>query len=219
MNNEIMVVSDFTTTLKNPELKEITIDILKATASAVTAEKTIVTGLYTVLTDDLWEEDFESMTQYAEALGYSKGYLSQVKRAGHFYEMLPDDAEDYSKVSSGTAYEYGAFKTFEEFLKFVEYCDSEKKPVLVGAKRAHELVADYKKYLDAIVVTDAKEVTDGETEGETETDSETEGDTPKVEKIITHVAYKGKDYTIEIDEDILKEWLKAYSVKSEKIKQ
>ena len=209
MNNELMNLENLNLELKNHELKALTIDIITASAAAVKAERTIVQAMYEVLQNDLWEEDFDSMTQYAEAIGYTKGYVSQVKRAGAFYAMLPDDDSLYSKVSTGTAYEYGAFKTFEDFLKFVDYCDSNKKPVLVGAKTAHELVVEYKKSLNDIIST-AEEVTEDSTEDSTE-------EKPII-KITTHIAYKGKDYTIECDEDILEEFLKAYKVKVEKIK-
>ena len=165
--------------LANKELgKQIAI-ITEAIRMGKNAQWDVVFAVNEIISEELWEDDFDSQKEFAEYMNLSNASISQYKRALLF---LKATGISYDKLSVGNAYllstfvladeEKGVYDV-QEYVEFEEWCKANGIDLLnLTQKSLRSAIADFKSKDNAV---------DDETEDETE-DSEATEDSEKTGK-------------------------------------
>lgn len=118
--NEMMLLTDNAiATLNNAELKVSLYKVAEASATEAKSAWVKAVELVKVVRDELFEDDFDSETEFANFCGVSKAMLSQFKGAVKFME---ENGLELGAYSVGKAYMLSTMSA-EEFEEFITYCN------------------------------------------------------------------------------------------------
>ena len=180
--------------LANSELKKAVVNIKTAEVQGKRSAWVIANEYNKIMSDELFEDDFQSKGEFADFMGVSNGLLSQYNKAVEFIRSQVDRFNP-DNTTVGKAY---MLSCLDDLKDFIAYCDSEK--IVIEELSDNGLKQVIKEYKN-IVTVDETETDETETD-ETETD-ETE-DTEEV-NTLEYI----KELIADLTPEELKE-LKAY---------
>lgn len=127
-----------TTTLANKELAKSILSINKAVEAGNKSSWAVAEEFTRIISEELFEDDFDNEKQFAEFVGITKGYLSQCKHAVDFKNAFPNIETTVSK-----AYLFSTIEDFEDFQNWVleEY---NAQPYEFSDKVVKDLIKEYK---------------------------------------------------------------------------
>lgn len=162
---EIMLISkENIATLKNKDLRNNLNTMLKAMDSANKSMWQYAVSITNIVNGALFNDDFESQTDFAKYINVSKATISQYKMAVAFMTKHPEynmDKGNY-KLSVAHCVNLSTLEDFDDFKKYV----SNIRGIIteiddMPAKKVRTLVSEYKKYKESgeVVATlgDSKE--------------------------------------------------------------
>lgn len=175
--------------LANSELKKAVVNIKTAEVQGKRSAWVIANEYNKIMSDDLFEDDFQSKSEFADFMGVSNGLLSQYNKAVEFIRSQVDRFNP-DNTTVGKAY---MLSCLDDLKDFIAYCDSEK--IVIEELSDNGLKQVIKEYKNIVTVD------------ETETD-ETETDETEDAEEINTLEYI-KELIADLTTEELKE-LKAY---------
>lgn len=126
-----------TTTLANKELAKAILNINKAVEAGNKSSWDVAEEFTRIISNELFEDDFDNEKQFAEFVGITKGYLSQCKHAVDFKKAFPN-----VETTVGKAYLFSTIEDFEDFQNWVleEY---NAQPWEFSDKAVKDLIKEY----------------------------------------------------------------------------
>lgn len=180
--NEMMNAT-MTTALSNSELNSKVETIKKAIEVGNTSTWMQAKAYFDIVTDELYEDDFANLGDFATYMGVSKGLISQYTKAWEYYENNTGLFE-FDKLSVGRTYILSTLK--EKAVEFRDWCISNNRDLYsmsdAGLKKT---IKEWKEENEAVDV-DATEETEAVEQG-TEVDEQEE---------IIRIEYNGNIYDI-----------------------
>ena len=148
--------------LANSELKKAVVNIKTAEVQGKRSAWVIANEYNKIMSDELFEDDFQSKGEFADFMGVSNGLLSQYNKAVEFIRSQVDRFNP-DNTTVGKAY---MLSCLDDLKDFIVYCDSEKIVIEdLSDNGLKQVIKEYKN----IVTVDETETDETETD-ETETD-------------------------------------------------
>lgn len=186
MSTEIKVNEMFTE-LGCKELKKELKTIVLADEMGKKSAWTVAESYHKIITEELFEEDFENAKEFSEYIGVSKSTISQYVNAVDFVKNY-DTIFSTNKLTVGKAYMLSTLK--EDVGMFIEWCEVHDRLIeAMSDKGLKDTIKEWKEELEAVEV-EAEEV---EAEAEVEEPSEEEFED------VAMIEYGGKVYFIPLD--------------------
>ena len=186
--NEMMTATQ-TTALSNPELNTKVESIRKAIEIGNTSAWVQAKAYFDIVSDELYDDDFANLADFATYMGVSKGLISQYTKAWEYYES--SSVFEFDRLTVGKTYILSTLK--EKDIEFKDWCLSNDRDLYsmsdAGLKAT---IKEWKKDLEAID-TEAQE---NEVSEENEVSDETVD--------VVRIEYNGNIY--EIPADVLEQY-------------
>lgn len=180
--NEMMNVTN-NTALSNSELNTKVESIRKAVELGITSTWVQAKAYFDIVSDELYDDDFENLADFASYMGVSKGLISQYTKAWEYYDTNTGLFE-FDRLSVGKTYILSTLK--EKAVDFKDWCVSNNRDLYsmsdAGLKKT---IKEWKEENEAVEV-DATEETEA-VEQETEAVEQEE---------IIRIEYNGNIYDI-----------------------
>lgn len=190
--NEMMNVT-MTTALSNSELNSKVETIKKAIEVGNTSTWMQAKAYFDIVTDELYEDDFANLGDFATYMGVSKGLISQYTKAWEYYENNTGLFE-FDKLSVGRTYILSTLK--EKAVEFRDWCVSNNRDLYAMSDAGLKAtIKEWKKELEAIDMDDTEATEETGETGETEATEETE---------VVRIEYNGNVY--EIPTEVLEQY-------------
>ena len=191
---------DKTSKLANKELSAQVSIIEKALIAGKKAQWDLTFAVAKIVTEELWEDDFENQEKFAAYMNLSSGSISQYKGAVKFITATGASTQD---ISVGNAYllstmikivedNNGVSYDSTEYLNFEKYCKENKIDLLhLTQKGLKEALSEYKKSLESVEEVESEEV-------ETKEDSKEEDSKEEITEEVNNdiVILQGKEYNV-----------------------
>ena len=191
--NEMMNTTN-NTALSNSELNTKVESIRKAVELGITSTWVQAKAYFDIVSDELYDDDFENLADFASYMGVSKGLISQYTKAWEYYDNNTGLFE-FDKLSVGKTYILSTLK--EKAVEFRNWCNSNNRDLYsmsdAGLKKT---IKEWKDELEAVEV-DVTEETEAVEQGTEEVEEQTE---------LIRIEYNGNIY------DIPAEVLEQYKV-------
>ena len=175
--------------LANLELKKAVVNIKTAEVQGKRSAWVIANEYNKIMSDELFEDDFQSKGEFADFMGVSNGLLSQYNKAVEFIRTQIDRFNP-DNTTVGKAY---MLSCLDDLKDFIAYCDSET--IVIEELSDNGLKQVIKEYKNIVTVD------------ETETDETETDETEEAEEVNT-LEYI-KELIADLTPEELKE-LKAY---------
>ena len=180
--NEMMNVTN-NTALSNSELNTKVESIRKAVELGITSTWVQAKAYFDIVSDELYDDDFENLADFASYMGVSKGLISQYTKAWEYYDTNTGLFE-FDKLTVGKTYILSTLK--DKAVEFKNWCASNNRDLYsmsdAGLKKT---IKEWKDENEAVEV-DATEETEA-----------VEQDTEAVEQEeIIRIEYNGNIYDI-----------------------
>ena len=161
--NEMMNVTN-NTALSNGELNLQVEKIKKAVEVGNTSAWIQAKAYYDIVSDELYDDDFENLTDFATYMGVSKSLISQYTKAWEYCENNAGLFE-FDRLSVGRTYILSALK--EKAVEFKEWCISNNRDLYAMSDAGLKgTIKEWKNELEAVEVeaTEETEAVEQETE-------------------------------------------------------
>lgn len=156
--------------LANSELKKAVVNIKTAEVQGKRSAWVIANEYNKIMSDELFEDDFQSKGEFADFMGVSNGLLSQYNKAVEFIRTQVDRFNP-DNTTVGKAYMLSCLDDLKDFLS---YCDSEKIGIEeLSDNGLKQVIKEYKN----IVTVDETETDETETDETEETEDAEEVNT------------------------------------------
>ena len=143
--------------LANSELKKAVVNIKTAEVQGKRSAWVIANEYNKIMSDELFEDDFQSKGEFADFMGVSNGLLSQYNKAVEFIRSQVDRFNP-DNTTVGKAY---MLSCLDDLKDFIVYCDSEKIVIEdLSDNGLKQVIKEYKN----IVTVDETETDETETD-------------------------------------------------------
>lgn len=188
MNGTGLTVANVTT-LASKELTVELFNIMNAINEGNKSAWEVARAYKRIIDDELFDEDFENVQEFALYVGVSKSTISQYIKA---VEFVDKHEFDYSMFTVGSAYLLSTL-TDEEFIDFVKWVEEQNIDITsMSVKAIRNLIKEYesKDDVEEDVVEDS---TDNEDSSESDEDSE-------------EITVDGRESAIEIIKSLMEQY-------------
>ena len=180
--------------LANKELKKSIVNIKVAELTGKQSAWIVAVEYDKIIKGELFEEDFESKTEFANVMGVSGGLISQYTKAVEFIKTCEADNKSMFNKDNTTVGKAYMLAGLEDLQDFISYCESEGINIIeLSDGGLKQTIKAYKN----LVVVDETDADDVDTDADVDADADDEDDVDKVEYI--------KELLQELTSDELKE--------------
>lgn len=195
MNGNALTVASVTT-LSSKELTVELFNIMNAINEGNKSAWEVARAYKRIIDDELFDEDFENVQEFALYVGVSKSTISQYIKA---VEFVDKHEFDYSMFTVGSAYLLSTL-TDEEFIDFVKWVEEQNIDITsMSVKAIRNLIKEYesKDDIEEDVIEDS---TDNEDSSESDEDVEEEVTVSDRESAIALIKSLMEEYNITVEE-------------------
>lgn len=172
MSNEILVTMEAVNELTNTELKKEVVNYLTAGKSIANSRWIMATAIYNIVKSELFDEDFDTDTQFYEFINIKKSNASQLVNATDF---MIREGLDFNLYSVGKAYALSTL-SIDEYIDFMIYVNERDISISsMSDKALINLIKEWKASQIEDVVEEQEEEEEQEQEQEQEQEIDKEG--------------------------------------------
>ena len=199
MNGTSLTVANVTT-LSSKELTVELFNIMNAINEGNKSAWEVARAYKRIIDDELFDEDFENVQEFALYVGLSKSTISQYIKA---VEFIDKHDFDYSMFTVGSAYLLSTL-TDEEFIDFVKWAEEQEIDLTtMSVKALRNLIKEYdsKDEVEEDVIEDEDEdSTDNDDSNDSDEDVEEEVTVSDRDGAIALIKSLMEEYNITVEE-------------------
>lgn len=168
--------------LANSELKKAVVNIKTAEVQGKRSAWVIANEYNKIMTDELFEDDFQTKGEFADFMGVSNGLLSQYNKAVEFIRSCVDRFNP-DNTSVGKAYMLSCIEDLKDFLS---WCEGEGiKIEELSDNGLKQVIKDYKNIIDVDEVATDEDATEEPEEDATDEELEEVNTLEYIKELIT----------------------------------
>lgn len=191
MNGTSLTVANVTT-LSSKELTVELFNIMNAINEGNKSAWEIARAYKRIIDDELFDEDFENVQEFALYVGVSKSTMSQYIKAVEFVEK---HEFGFDMFTVGSAYLLSTL-TDEEFIDFVKWAEEQNIDLTtMSVKALRNLIKEYESKDDV-----EEDVIEDSTDNEDSSESDEEITISAREAVISRIKELMEEYNITVDE-------------------